>query len=138
MHHSLPLLTMNPSALCIALRHSDIESPADLPSKCLTIGMKNTSPLNIVSSGCSNVYGVASIADMTSFLIPFAASQSGSTDQWDLSVVVHFRLCHILLRPSATGFSISGLCRMLMMLWLRIDCIHQLWWVLSLSLRRQS
>ena len=83
--HSFLPSSMKPSALCIALRRSAIELPVDFPSKWFNMGVKNMSPLNVVSSGCFVGFGESSIA-MTSFCMPFDASQSGKTDQVEPSV----------------------------------------------------
>ena len=104
------------------------------------IGVKKMSPRNWVSSGCwdSTVSSFGVATNRTSFVIPLVASQSGNTDHEEPSALVHLQFLHMRLRPSATGFSMPGLCLMSMMLWLRIDSIHRLWWEFILSFRRQS
>jgi hypothetical protein len=78
------------------------------------------------------------LIDRMSLRIPRIASQSASTDQFDPSPGWRLRFCHMRLRPSATGFSMPGRCRMSMMLWAKIDSFHRLWCKLIFSLRRQS
>ena len=97
-------------------------------------------PRNWVSSGCqgSTVLLFAEATDRTSFVIPLVASQSGKTNHEEPSVLVHLQFLHMWVRPSATGFSMPGLCLMSIILWLRVDSIHQLWWEFILSFRRQS
>ena len=129
--HSLLFLTMNPSAQCAALCRSARESPADFPNKCHMMGMKKMSPLNVTSSGCVGVSGDVD-TNSISFMMPFNASQSGSTDQVDPSVCVLGHRDHILLRPSATGLLMRGWWWTSIMLYDRIASIHLLWCMLSL------
>src|ERR1700733_11318122 len=95
--HSLSFSIMKPLDRCIARLRSAIESPADLPNKCRMMGVKKMSPWKRSSRGCVGAPSEADTCSM-SFLIPFNASQSGNTDQEDLSVEVRGRFCHILLK----------------------------------------
>ena len=105
--HSLSFSIMKPSARCIARLQSATESPADLPNKCRIIGKKKMSPWKRCSSRCNGTAGEVDTCNI-SFLIPLEASQSGNTDQEDLSAGVRGQFRHILLKPSATGLLMPG------------------------------
>ena len=139
---SLPCSIRNPCALCLARRRSDMLEPVSWPSKWRTMGSKKTSSLKRSSSsyasGAELVGGGEVLTSMTSFLMPWVASQSARTDQLEPSFVERRRFCHIQLRPSATAFSTPGRCRISIMLCARIDSFHLLWCVLIFSFSRQS
>jgi hypothetical protein len=100
------------------------------------MGLKKMSCSNCISSGCFG-FGSCEMLSM-SLTIPCAASQFGSTDQFEPSVGVHSWSSHILLRPSATGFSTPGQWQMAIMLYDSIDSFQRLWWTLIFSCIRQS
>lgn len=138
--HSLPWFITKFFEQCIARRRSEMFDPASWPSKCNTMGSKNTSPLNLSAKSNGSVEASCGIVltDKILLRMPFVASQSGSTDHSEPSPCWRRRFCHILLSPSATGFSIPGLWRISVMFLARIDSFHLLWWTLIYSLRRQS
>jgi hypothetical protein len=140
--HSLPHSMWKPCALCLACQRSDTLEPASRPNKWQIIGSKKTSPLNQSSnsygSGGVSVGGGEVLTDITSLRMPHVVSHSSSTDQAELSDSERLRFCHIRLRPSATGFSMPGRCRMLMILWARIDSFQRLWCMLIFSFSKQA
>ena len=87
--HSFPFSIVKPFARCIARLRSEMLDPALPPSKWCMIGSKNTSPLKRSASeycAYTSLVGMGvSSTDRMSFCMPFIASQSGRTDQFDPS-----------------------------------------------------